>query len=608
MSYLTDKLRAESASLRGETEITHVPGQMLEDVLNNAQVKRRSLLRGSFGASVAALFGGAALSACGGGDDDPVSTPAATENYQVAFSKVDARVGTEVWVPPGYTAEVVYSAGDALVGTVAYAGTPLSLADLERVGGGQHDGMHFFAIPGQDPNKRGLLAINHENTDDFMLDQGTRSAADQVTANLSNVGVAIVEVRLNEATNRWEKVAGSAYNKRYTGNTNYQIQGPAQGQVGGDTVIGTLNNCSSGATPWGTYLTCEETTDNYFDPTKDERGYGWVVEIDPLGELAALATPVKHTAMGRFSHENTAYRVGAGNRVAFYMGDDTTPGAIYKFIPNAAYDPNNRQANVGLLDNGKLYAARFNADGTGTWLELTQGLNGLVVGASDPGRSDRSPAPTPTTVNFATQADVVIQCQAAARVVGATQMDRPEWITVGPDGKIYCTLTNNSGRTAVNEANPRPNNSHGHIIQWTEDGNDVLATTFRWEIFLLAGSQKLANNLRGNINGDEFSSPDGIRVDPQGRLWVQTDASTSSGTTNIFGNNSMYYVDQTTKRSSRFLVGPDGCEITGLAYTPDLKTFFVNIQHPGTGWPTAGAPGRSSTVVVRRTDGKPVGA
>ena len=117
------------------------------------------------------------------------------------------------------------------------------------------------------------------------------------------------------------------------------------------------------------------------------------------------------------------------------------------------------------------------------------------------------------------------------------------------------------------------------------------------------------SNLKGNINGDEFSSPDGLRIDPQGRLWVQTDASTSSGTTSVFGNNAMYHVDQTTKRSTRFLVGPDGCEITGLAYTPDLKTFFINIQHPGAGWPVAGETfGRSSTIVVRHNEGKPVGA
>lgn len=604
MSYLTDKLRADAAAARGEAEITHVPGQMLDDVLNQMPMKRRSMLRGSLGASLTAIFGASALSACGGGGDD---TPVATQNYAVGFQKVDAAVGSKVSVPTNYTSDVLFSAGDALITAgLAYSGTPLTLDQLEQVGGGQHDGMEFYAIPGKDANKNGLLAINHESTDSFMLDLAGRTATDAVKARLSNVGVDIVEIKLNETSKKWEVVVGSKYNKRYTGNTSYKTSGPAATVVG--DVVGTLNNCASGSTPWGTYLTCEETTDNYIDPTQNENGYGWVIEIDPLGELAELATPVKHTAMGRFDHENTAYMLNANNRVAFYMGDDSTPGGIYKFVPNGSYNPSNRAANATLLTQGKLYAAKFKADGTGEWLELTQGKNGLVMGATDPGRTDRT-TDLPTIVDFGTQADVVLKCKAASRVAGATQLDRPEWITVGADKKVYCALTNNGGRTVTDAANPRANNPHGHIIEWTEDGNDATATTFKWEIFLLAGSQKLgAENLKGNINGDEFSSPDGLRVDPQGRLWVQTDASTSSGTTSVFGNNSMYHVDQTTKRSTRFLVGPDGCEITGLAYTPDLKTFFINIQHPGTGWPVAGQPGRSSTIVVRHKDGKAVGA
>ena len=610
MSYLTDKLRADAAAARGDAEITHVPGQMLDEVLSKVPMKRRSMLRGSIGASLTAIFGASALSACGGGGDDTpsASTPAATENFAVGFQKVDAAVGQKVSVPANYTSDVLFSAGDALITAgLSYQGTALSLSELEQVGGGQHDGMEFYAIPGRDPNKNGLLAINHESTDGFMLDLAARSDADKIKARLSNVGVDIVEIRLNETSNKWEVVVGSKYNKRYTGNTNYKTSGPAATVVG--DVVGTINNCASGSTPWGTYLTCEESTDNYIDPTQNENGYGWVIEIDPLGELAALATPVKHTAMGRFDHENTAYMLNANNRMAFYMGDDSTPGGIYKFVPDGSYDPNNRAANATLLTQGKLYGAQFKPDGTGVWLELTQGKNGLVMGATDPGRTDRT-TDTPTLVDFGTQADVVLQCKAASRVAGATQMDRPEWITVGADKKVYCALTNNGSRTVTDAANPRSTNPHGHIMQWTEDGNDATATTFKWEIFLLAGSQKLgAANLKGNINGDEFSSPDGLRIDPQGRLWVQTDASTSSGTTSVFGNNAMYHVDQTTKRSTRFLVGPDGCEITGLAYTPDLKTFFINIQHPGAGWPVAGETfGRSSTIVVRHNEGKPVGA
>ena len=197
-------------------------------------------------------------------------------------------------------------------------------------------------------------------------------------------------------------------------------------------------------------------------------------------------------------------------------------------------------------------------------------------------------------------------------------MDRPEWITVAPDNSaVYCALTNNSSRQVTDASNPRVTNRHGHIIKWKEAGNSPLATTFTWEIFVLAGDPSLASggaNLVGDIKGDTYSSPDGIRIDPQGRLWVQTDHSVpgTSGVTGrtidaVFGNNAMFYIDQVTKQTKRFLVGPEGCEITGLTYTPDLKNFFVNIQHPTKAWPVAGQQPRSSTVVVRRTDAQPVG-
>ncbi len=610
MSYITDRLRAEAARARGRVEVDHVPGQMFEDVLQQARVQRRSLLKGGFGATIAAVFGGASLTACGGGDDDPAPTET---SYGVGFRKVSATTGDRITVPEGYTADVMFSAGDAvLAGAVAFNGTFQDSAGAERFAGGNHDGMHFYPLAGVDPNRGGLLAINHEAPDALILFPGG-TAPNPMTPEatriaLSSVGVSVIEVEL-KSDGKWGVKANSPYNRRYTGNTTFNVSGPAASAVGA-TVVGTLNNCSSGATPWGTYLTCEETTDNYLDPTQPEEGYGWVVEIDPQGTLAGM--PVKRTALGRFDHENSAYMMSADNDVAFYLGDDGTPGCIYKFVCSAKYNPNDRAANANLLDSGTLYAARFNADGTGIWVALVQGANGLVAGATDPGNTTQGPQ-TPVTIDFNTQADVLINTKAAARVAGATLMDRPEWITVAPDKRIYVTLTNNGGRQVTDAANPRVTNSHGHIVRWTETGDSPTATTFRWEVFLLGGDPRLtANNLKGNINGDTFSSPDGIRVDPQGRLWVQTDAGTGSSITNTFGNNAMYYVDQATKQSSRFLVGPDGCEITGIAYTPDLKTFFINIQHPGSTWPSNvqgnTLPPRSSTIVVRRTDGRPVGA
>lgn len=621
MSYLTDKLRAPSREARGEVT---VPGQMFDEIIA-ANPTRRTLLKNSFGLSVLSVFGVTALAGCSSDDDDgddtaappeqptpetPVPTPEPGPDYSVTFKPLgDKIVADTVTVPEGYVAEVLYSAGDkCVIGSAGYLGVPQSYPATETQAGGQHDGMHFYALDGVDPNQGGLLVLNHESLDNSTLDVSVEG----VKTRLSNVGVSVVEIA-RDKDGKWAVKADSRYNKRYTGNTVYNVSGPAASVVGA-TVVGTLNNCASGNTPWGTYLTCEETTDNYLDPTQPENGYGWVVEIDPS---TPGSTAVKRTAMGRFDHENTAFMVDENNRVAFYMGDDGTPGCIYKFVPSKPFDAANRANNSKLLDEGTLYAARFNDDGSGNWVELAVGKNNLIVGAIDPGNYTQvrpTDVPTNTLIDFNSQADVLINTKAAARVAGATLMDRPEWITVGVDKTVYCTLTNNSSRRRTSAANPRETNRHGHIVRWKERGDSPLATTFEWELLLLAGQDAAdgaASNITGNIKGDEFSSPDGIRVDPKGRLWVQTDAGTGTDVTNIFGNNSMYYIDQKTGESKRFLVGPLGCEITGIAYTPDLTAFFINIQHPNKGWNTVRAGGgdaRSATVVVRRQDGKPVGA
>ena len=622
MSHLTDEARASSRALEPRIE----SGDNCLEAIVAANPGRRSVLKnGLLGLSILPMLG--ALAACGDDDDDsaspsptpsPTPTPAPAPSYAIAFAPVAANQNDTVTVPAGYSVEVLLKAGDSVEAGTPYSGSFPSPADAEKWAGGNHDGMEYFSLSGTDANVGGLLAINHELPDYNILFSGSYNAAtataDQKALALSGVGISVVEVAKG-SDGKWAVKAGSKFNKRYSGNSNYRAGGPAAGQLSG-TIKGMLNNCSSGRTPWGTYLTCEESTDNYLDPSQPEQNYGWVVEIDPYQELAE---PTKRTAMGRFDHENVAHMTDSNNRVAFYMGDDGTPGCIYKFVPNRAFNASNRAANTDLLDYGTLYVARFNADGTGEWRALVHQQNGLVPGAVDPGNVSQSTTPpTPVTVNFSSQADVLINTKAAARVAGGTVMDRPEWLTVAPDNSaIYCTLTNNSGRQVTDAANPRTRNLHGHIIKFKEKDNSPLAATFTWEIFLLAGDPKLSAggaNLVGDIKGDTFSSPDGIRIDPQGRLWVQTDHSVpgNSGVTGTtidqaFGHNAMFYVDQTSKQSKRFLVGPVGCEITGIAYTPDLKTFFVNIQHPTGNWPVAGQQPRSSTIVITRTDGQPVG-
>lgn len=624
MSHLTDEARAPFRDAQPTIDL----GEDSLEAIVAANPNRRSILRnGLIGLSMLPMIG--ALAACGDDGDDgassptPTPTPTPAVGYAINFASVAINTNDTVTVPSGYTVDVLLKAGDLVEAGTAYApgSFPTSVSQTGSWAGGNHDGMEYFELSGTDANTGGLLAINHELPDYNILFStasynAATATADQKQIALSAVGISVVEVAKG-SDGKFAVKAGSRFNKRYSGNTDYRVGGPAAGVLPG-TIRGMLNNCSSGRTPWGTYLTCEETTNNYLDPSRPDNQYGWVVEIDPYQELAA---PTKRTAMGRFSHENVAHMTDANNRVAFYMGDDSTPGCIYKFVPDRAYSTSNRASNIDLLDYGTLYVARFNADGTGEWRALVQGQNGLVTGAIDPGNTTQSTTPpAPRTVNFTTTADVLINTASAARVAGGTLMDRPEWITVAPNKQsIFVTLTNNSRRAVTDPANPRVTNLHGHILKFRENSDSPLAMRFTWEIFVLAGNPSLAEaNLKGNINGDYFSSPDGLRIDPQGRLWVQTDHNLTgnAGTLNgaavnmvqAFGNNSMYYVDQTSKQSKRFLVGPTGCEITGIAYTPDLKSFFINIQHPEGNWPVAGQQPRSSTIVVRRTDGQPVGA
>ncbi|BAY39873.1 twin-arginine translocation pathway signal [Nostoc sp. NIES-2111] len=448
----------------------------------------------------------------------------------------------------------------------------------------------------------------------------------------------------------------------------------------GYTAYGTLNNCANGYTPWGTYLTCEENWNGYFanstlaanstpdvetipgidksDVLTGQRRYGipsrssyrwpeadprfnantnpleshlfgWVVEIDPYDPQSI---PVKRTALGRFKHESAQVVVDDNKRVAFYMGDDERNEYIYKFVCAQPYNPGNRAANRDLLDSGVLYVAKFHSNGTGQWIPLVFGQNGL----------------TPEN-GFRSQAEVLVKTRQAADRVGATMMDRPEWTAVRPriggfrEIEVYCTLTNNnrrggttsnspdgttsagSARPPVDAANPRSNNIYGHIIRWREDGRNVTATSFAWDIFLLAGDKTKADpNLRGNINGDDLGAPDGLWFDDFGRLWIQTDQSgDGQGDWDKIGGNTMSCADPNTKQVRRFLTSPTDCEVTGITTTPDGKAMFINIQHPGeagtpddpdktSNWPhsqgygPSGRP-RSATVVITRKDGGVIG-
>ena len=610
---------------------------------------RRVILRGGLGATIAGLLaplGASALSGC-------ATTGVSSGGPILGFKSVPMSGLDAVTVPEGYHAQVLYRWGDA-VGVAgkmpAYkADASNTAAEQELQAGMHHDGIHYFPLDG---NRRGLLAVNHEYTDDGLLHVGGMQnwSAEKVAKAQAANGVSVIEVKAGAAG--WEIVRPSKYARRITANTPMIVSGPARGNAmmrtrddaSGAVVLGTMNNCAHGVTPWGTYLTCEENFSGYFNGPdtpnaeqarwgirKNGAGYrwhefderfdvakhpneynrfGWVVEIDPNDPDS---TPVKRTALGRAAHEGAYVTQARDGRVVVYMGEDARFEYIYKFVSRDAVRTGGAKANADILDHGTLYVAKFNSDGRGDWVELTQGKNGLIA-----------------EKGFASQGDVVIKTRQASDLVGATKMDRPEWITSdAKTGWVYCTLTNNSNRgkpgfPAVDAANPRADNTMGNIIRWKDDG-DFSGSTFTWNHFILAGDNELPRaDAKGNITGDKFGSPDGLWVDGRGTMWIQTDISTSvlgKGDYATTPNNGMYAADISTGEVRRFLVGPRGCELTGMICTPDMKTMFVNIQHPGepdsersnpaevtkvSTWPDNARP-RSATVAITKLDGGVIG-
>jgi hypothetical protein len=615
----------------------------------DARIARRDFLKGGLAAAVAGVV---PLAGC-------ASAPQ-VQPVPLGFTAIPPSPDDALKIAPEYDATVLFRWGDpvGIPGNMPAFRMDASNsgAEQEAQAGMHHDGMWFFPLPGGSTgSSHGLLAMNHEYLDDGLLHTDGRKTwtADKVRKSQAAVGVSVIEVRL--AAGRWEIVRPSRYARRITARTPCVIAGPAAGSAlmrtafdaSGREVLGTYNGCANGWTPWGTYLTCEEnwnfffvnagavspdqrrygvgkgrgygweTTDERFDAVRhpnEPNRFGWIVEIDPYDPASK---PVKRTTLGRFKHEGACPSIGPDRRIAFYMGDDEGFEYVYKFVTARGWDPSNRAANRDLLDAGALYAARFNADGTGDWLALEHGRNGLDAAAG-----------------FASQAEVLVNTRQAADKAGATPMDRPEWCAVHPvTREVYVTLTNNTARGRQGEpgadaANPRAPNAFGHIVRWREEGDDVAATRFRWDVFALGGVPSNADPAKqGRFKGDMFGSPDGLWFDARGVLWVQTDISPTQlnrGDNAPLGNNQMLAADPASGEFKRFFVGPRGCEVTGFTTTPDGRTGFVNIQHPGenpgeindpdkprafSNWPDFDPNGRprSATVVIRRKDGGVIG-
>ncbi|MEM6413083.1 MAG: PhoX family phosphatase [Pseudomonadota bacterium] len=479
-----------------------------------------------------------------------------------------------------------------------------------------HDGMWFFPRGrdgnaqqdreftnrfnrSSDPlaNRRGMLCVNHEfGTNFHVLGKGAPESLEDVRISQSVHGVSVVAIEAKETG--WE-VVSSPNSRRITVNTPMRFSGPAADSPllqnpNGNIPLGTVNNCGSGKTPWGTYLTCEENFNGYFGSTLGEvfndtrteeqlrygfdfdgfgygwynfdrrfdlsdpdyvnesNRFGWIVEIDPMD---GTQMPVKRTALGRFKHEAIAIAESSTGRVAAFMGDDQRFDYCYKYLSDLPWRTAIEQGKSP-LDEGQLFVARFNDDGTGEWLPLT---------IENPLLADR----------FANQAELLINVRIAADLLGATPMDRPEWTTIGKDGEVYWTLTNNSQRTVPDAANPEAPNSDGHIIR-TTDSDDYLGTSFTWEIFILASSTRGTPGV--------FTDPDAAYADPEGRLFIGTDGGQPDGL-----QDQLVVLDTTSETPvpKRLLTGVASDEITGFTVTPNFRTAFINIQHPGNGDPSA---------------------
>lgn len=660
-----------------ERPSNHSSNPHFEEILA-ARVDRRGILRGGLVAAIGGLFSTTIL----GAGVFPGVAKADAESTLLGFKPVSVGLADAIVVPEGYRADVLIPWGEPITGNMPAFALENSADDQANQIGMHHDGMHFFPIEGS--SDEGLLVLNHEyveprwmhasmvggeyDSEGVLIVDGTRDA-DAVRKEANAHGVSIVRIK-KQADGTWA-VVQDPLNRRITALTPVTFGGPVAGSdflktkfsADGTATRGTLNNCANGFTPWNTYLTCEENWAGYFrngdvkdgepnlpreqdrygvpteqgryawelaagapdefvrfdvsvkgaTPTDDYRneanGFGWVVEIDPFDPASV---PVKRTALGRFAHEGVVFApVVEGKPFVAYAGDDSRFEYIYKYVSTAPYAA--ASANGSLLDDGTLYVARFNADGSGDWLALKFGENGL----------------TPEN-GFQSQADVLVNTRLAADHVGATKMDRPEWGAVDPkSGAVYFTLTNNTRRTLVqvDAANPRAANAFGQIIRWTELGNDHAATRFDWDLFVIAGDKSQSKTFAGKALGEDniFACPDGLWFDADARLWIQTDIGENEqnkGALEPFGNNQMLCADANTGEIRRFLTGPVGQEITGITSTPDGRTFFINVQHPGattteaqfkdgtlsSHWPTGSGYPRSATVVVTKLDGGVIGS
>jgi len=610
-------------------------GEAFAEIVSR-RLSRRELLASGLAAGYA-LSGGSLL--------ERVLEAGRAPESGLDFLPIKPSTADDIVVAQNYAAQVVVRWGDPLqAGMAPFSADKLTPLYQAHAFGYNNDFLGFMPLPAGSKNSdRGLLAVNFEYVNPelmFPVSDPKELTREQTEVCFEAVGFGVVEIR--RTAEGWRPVIDSAYNKRYTATTKMDVSGPAAGSprmktskhADGKSATGTFANCAAGKTPWGTVLSAEENFQSMFgnagtlideqakrsaarygvgekgseyawerhfdrfDAAKEPNEanhFGWVVEFDPYDPEW---TPVKRTALGRCRHEAATTHVSKNGKVVMYTGDDARFEYVYKFVCAKPDNPRDRKANRSLMDDGTLYVARFSEDGTGAWLPLVFGQGPL----------------TPAN-GFHNQGDVVIDVRIAADLLGATKMDRPEDIEVNPiDQKVYLVCTNNTdrgkeGKAGPDKMNPRALNAHGHILTLAEAGGDYAATTFEWDIFMVCGDPADPTTYFAGCDKSEvtpISCPDNICFDAAGNLWIATD-----GQERALKYRDGFYAVPTSGsdrgKLRQFMASVLGSEVCGPEFTPDGRTAFLAIQHPGedstfeepsTHWPDGVGVPRPSVIAI----------
>jgi secreted PhoX family phosphatase len=682
-SALTCELKCGSACFHAAPNRSS--NDYIGDVVETA-ITRRTVLKGGLSALViGALSGAGALTGARPASARPGRAGWSDSGTGLRFTPIrpqDAATDAVV-LPNGYTHDIVLRWGDpVLPGAPAFDFHNQTPEAAAQQFGYNCDFIGFLPLgPGRGTagSRRGILVVNHEYTvGNLMFPSYSNAAptAEQVDIELAAHGMSVLEIeRERGAGGGFVFVPGSRFNRRITATAPMLLTGPAAGDAllrtaadpTGARVLGTLNNCAGGRTPWGTVLSGEENFHQYFanndsvvDPqTRDAHRryglpggassrkweryherfdlsqepneafrFGWIVEIDPTDPTF---TPRKRTALGRFKHEGATVHVAPDGRVVAYSGDDERFDYVYKFVSRARYRAGDKAHNLTLLDDGDLYVARFTGDSSPSELERYNARPTLGR-LPDDGEFDGTGEWLPLVLDGRSQvpgftvAEVLIKTRLAADAVGATKMDRPEDVERNPvNGLVYLCMTNNTQRglganprdPGIDEANPRrvdenaapTGNKYGHVIE-LDDARGGSGTTFAWRLFLVCGDPDDPTTFFAGYPKEGISpiaAPDNVMFDAEGNVWIATD-----GQQRTLGKADAFHAvpveGPERGRVRQFLSVPAGAEACGPELTPDQRTLFCAVQHPGENyastWPDGpGSPPRPSVIAIHATHG-----